>query len=118
VVLQLDVANAFNLVSKGVIFQELRVTSGYIIQLIPFVRAFYAFESPLFYNHHNYEDEVMVIPSTMGIYQGDPLREALFALSHFKALCSTTNHFFSCLFPFNVNDIHIIGLPLNCIICI
>jgi hypothetical protein len=47
----------------------------------------------------------------MGIHQGDPLGWALFALTHFKALCSIVNHFPSCLFPFNVNDTHIIGPP-------
>jgi hypothetical protein len=37
------------------------------MQLIPFVRAFYAFEFPLFYNHHNREGDVIVIPFAMGI---------------------------------------------------
>jgi hypothetical protein len=70
VILQLDVANEFN--GKRVIFQELCVTSGDIIQFIPFVCAFYAFESPLFYNHCNCEGDVTIIPSTMGIRQCDP----------------------------------------------
>jgi hypothetical protein len=78
VVLQLDVANTFTLVSKGVKFQEFRATGGDIIQLIHLVRAFYAFESPLFYNHRNYEGDVKIIPSSMGIHQGDPLGGALF----------------------------------------
>jgi hypothetical protein len=39
-------ANAFNLMSRKVIFHELCATSGNIIQLFPFVCAFYAFESP------------------------------------------------------------------------
>jgi len=46
--------------------QKLRAIGWDIIQLIPFVRAFYAFESPMFYNHYNREGEVTVIPSTMG----------------------------------------------------
>jgi hypothetical protein len=64
VVFQLDVVNVFNLVLRKIIFQELCATCGDIIQLIPFVRAFYAFESPLFYNHRNCE----------GDYHGDSLR--------------------------------------------
>jgi hypothetical protein len=52
------------------------ITSGDIMQLIPFVHAFYTFEYLLFYSHRNCEDEVMVIPSTMGIHQGDPLGKA------------------------------------------
>ncbi len=66
-------ANAFNVVPRGIIFQECRATSGDIIQLIPFVHAFYAFESPLFYNHHNHEGDVTIIPFAMGTRQGDPL---------------------------------------------
>jgi hypothetical protein len=81
--------NAFNLVSRGVIFQELHVVSGDIIQLIPFVHAFYALECPLFYNHHNYDSNVMVIPFTIGTCQSDPLGRALFTLAHFtrRKLC-------------------------------
>ncbi len=103
--------NAFNSVSKGVIFQELCVASGDIIQLILFVHAFYAFESPLFYSHHNCDGDVIIIPFAMGTYQGDPLGGALFALVHFKALCSIASHFPSCLFPSITYDIHIIDPP-------
>jgi len=69
------VVDAFNLVSRKVIFQKLCVTGGDIIQLIPFVHAFYAFESLLFYNHHNHESDVTIIPFAMGTHQGDPLGE-------------------------------------------
>jgi hypothetical protein len=79
-------ANTFNSVSKKVIFQELRVAGIDIMQFISFVRAFYAFESPLFYSHRNYEGNIIIIPSPMGTCQGDPLGGSLFALAHFKAL--------------------------------
>jgi hypothetical protein len=36
-------SNAFNLVLKGVIFQEFRAAGGDIMQLIHFVHAIYAF---------------------------------------------------------------------------
>jgi hypothetical protein len=55
----------------------------------------------------------------MGTHQGDPWvggaggGGALFVLAHFRALCFTTSHFLSCLFPSIVDDIHIIGTPLN-----
>jgi hypothetical protein len=93
VVLQLDVAKAFNLVFKRVVFQKLHVTSGDIIQFIPFVHVFYAFESHMFYSRHNRESDVTIIPSTMGIRQSDPLKGALFVLAHFRALHFTINHF-------------------------
>jgi len=95
---------------RGVIFQELHAIDGDIIQLIPFVRAFYAFESPLFYYHRNCEGDVTIIPSTTGTRQDDPLGVALFALAHFRALHFITNLFLSCLFPSIVDDIRIIHL--------
>jgi hypothetical protein len=101
--------NAFKLVSRRVIFQKLHAIGREIIQFIPFVHAFYAFESPLFYHHYSCESDVIIIPSAMGTYQGDLLRGALFALTHFKAMHSTTNQFLSCLFPSIANDNHIIS---------
>jgi hypothetical protein len=68
------------------------------MQFIPFVHAFYAFEFPLFYNHHNLEGDFTIIPFTMGTRHNDPSGRALFALAHFKALHSTTNHFPSIYF--------------------
>jgi len=35
------------------------------MQFIPFVHAFYAFEYPLFYSHHNHEGDVTIISFTM-----------------------------------------------------
>ncbi len=105
-------ANAFNSLSRRVIFQKFRVASGDIIHIIPFVRAIYAFESSLFYNHLNCEGNVTIIPFAMGTYQGDPLGRALFVLAHFRALCSTTDYLSSCLFPSIMDDIHIIRPPL------
>jgi hypothetical protein len=52
-----------------------------------------------------------MISSIMGICQGDPLGRTLFALSHFKALCFTPNHFLN-LFSSIADDTHIIS-PLS-----
>jgi hypothetical protein len=105
--------DAYNLMSKRVIFQKVCATSGDIIQFIPFVLTLYTFEYPMFYNHRNYDGDVTIIPSAMGTHQGDPLGGALFALTHLKALRSKTNHFPSYLFPSITDDIHIIGpIPL------
>jgi len=94
---------------KRVIFQELHAIGGDIIQLIPFVNAFNAFKSPLFYNHHNGDGNVTIIPFAMGTHEGDPFGGALFALTHCRALLSTTIHFPFCLFPSIAINIHIIG---------
>jgi len=84
--------NAFNMVLRKVIFQKLCVTCVDIIQLILLFVHSNAFEYPSFYNHCNYDGDVIIIPSAMGILQGDPLGNALFALVHLMALCLTTNH--------------------------
>jgi len=105
-------ANAFILMLRKVIFQKLCATSRDIIRLIPFVHKFYIFESPLFNNHHNHEGDVIIIPSTMGNYQGDPLGGTLFTLTHFRALHFRASCFPSYVFPSVVNSIHIIGPPL------
>jgi hypothetical protein len=104
-------ANAFNSMLRRVIFQSFCATSGDIIQLIPFVHTFYAFESPLFYNHCNREGDVTIIPSMMGTCQNDPLKRALLTLAHFRALCSIVSHFPSCLFPSIKDGTHIISPP-------
>jgi hypothetical protein len=106
------VANAFNLMLRGVIFKKLHAASGNIMQFIPFVHAFYAFEFPLFYNHHNRESDVTVIPFAMGTYQGDPLGGPLCTFTHFGVLHIITSHFLFCLFPSIANNIHII-VPLS-----
>jgi hypothetical protein len=83
-----------------------------IIQLILFVHAFYAFEFPLFYNHHNREDNVIVITFAMRTYQGDLLGRALFAIAHFKVLLFIISRFLFCLFPSITDDTNIINPPL------
>jgi hypothetical protein len=70
-------------VLRKVIFQKLHAIGRDIIQFIPFVHAFYAFESLLFYSHRNCGGDVTIIPSAMGTHQGDPLGGALFAFVHF-----------------------------------
>jgi hypothetical protein len=101
-------ANAFNSVLRGVIFQEFHAEGGDIIQFIPFVCAFYLFESPLFCSHHNHESDDIIIPFAIGIHQGDPLGGTIH-FNHFKALRSIVSHLPSCVFPSIVNDTHIIS---------
>jgi len=96
---------------REVIIQELHVIGGEIIELIPFICAFYGFEFPLFYSHRNLECDVIVIPFAMGTCQNDSLERALFTLVHFKALHFIANYFLSFLFPCIVDDIHIISPP-------
>jgi hypothetical protein len=102
------VANVFNSMLRRVIIQKLHVINGDIIQLIPFICAFYAFDFPLFYSHCNRECDLIIFPFAMGTRQSDLLERALFTLVHFRAL-RFINCFPFCLFPSIVDDIHIIG---------
>jgi hypothetical protein len=70
-------------VLQGVISQKLCASGGDIIQLIPFVCAFYAFEFALFYNHCNHEGDVTIIPFAMGIRQGDILKRGIILFNPF-----------------------------------
>jgi hypothetical protein len=47
--------------------------------IYPFVRALYDYELSLFYNHHNREGNVTIIPFIMEIHQGDIIGATLFA---------------------------------------
>ncbi|KAL2653717.1 hypothetical protein R1flu_021845 [Riccia fluitans] len=50
VVLQLDIRNAFNIVSREAIFCELRSAPGTLDPLFPFVHSFYSKSSPLYFS--------------------------------------------------------------------
>jgi hypothetical protein len=69
----------------------------------------------MFYSHCNHEGDVIVIPFVMGTYQGDPLRGALSALTHFKVMHFIVHCFLSYLFPSIEYDTHITTPCLNCI---
>ena len=70
--LQLDLKNAFNLISRSVILRE---TKRYLSEILPWVRLCYA----------NDEDSILssgkfTLRSHSGIHQGDPLGPLLFAI--------------------------------------
>ncbi|KAL2620254.1 hypothetical protein R1flu_000459 [Riccia fluitans] len=111
VVLQVDIRNAFNTVSREALFRELRAATGSLDQLFPFVRSFYARRSPLYFSHCSREDEVTLFSSESGTRQGDPLDGALFALAHLRALRTTASEHLLCLFPSLADDTHIVGPP-------
>jgi hypothetical protein len=98
---------------EGSYFKNFVVQVGTSCNSSPLFRLFYAFEFPLFYNHHNYEGYVIIIPFAMGTCQRVPLGGVLFGLAHFGVLHSTTSHFSSFLFPSIVNDTHIMHLTYS-----
>jgi len=90
---------------------KLHVVKGDIVRLLYFVHNINALELWFFYNN-----EVIIILSTMGTHQGNLFREPLFGLTHFWTLQFAKVQFPICLFPTIVDDIHIIGHPsVGCI---
>jgi hypothetical protein len=79
------------------------------VQFIFFIHYFYAPQHPLLFNHHSLLNNLFIIQSSSGTHQRDLLGGPLFILTHFRALCSLTSLFPSCLFPSITNDTHIIG---------
>ncbi len=109
VVLQVDIANIFNIVPRRVIFQRLHVIGGQLFQDTTFVRSFYALQLLLFFSHHSSQGNLFVIQSFIGTYQGDLLGGLLFALAHFHAFHNSINLFPSSLFFSIIDDTHIVG---------
>ncbi len=70
--------------------------------LCPIIRSF--FSSPLPSKWFVYYSISIVT------HQGDPLGGPFFTLVHFHAICSSTSLFLFCLFPFIVDDTHIITI--------
>ncbi len=109
VVLHVDIANAFNTISRKTIFQELRATRGLIVTTFLFVRSFYGLHVPLYFNHHSSSRALFVILFSMGTCQGDPLVGPFFTFVHFCTLHYFSRVFPSCLFPSLASDTHIFG---------
>ena len=110
-ILQIDVANAFNTVSRSAIFEDLREAGGSLEALIPYCRAFYANPSPLLYSNLSPPYGCHVLSSTNGTRQGDPLGGPLFALAHSRAIRAVAQEFPQLLFPSIADDTHVVGPP-------
>ncbi|CAI7885163.1 unnamed protein product [Closterium sp. NIES-53] len=82
VVLQLDVANAFNSFHRDRMFQALQASSEFQC-LIPFIDLFYGTPSDL---HYRSGTGVVTMHSEHGNHQGDPLSPFLYALTQRLAL--------------------------------
>ncbi|CAI7781589.1 unnamed protein product [Closterium sp. NIES-54] len=82
VVLQLDVANAFNSFHRDRMFQALQASSEFQC-LIPFIDLFYGTPSDL---HYRSGTGVVTMHSEHGTHQGDPLSPFLYALTQRLAL--------------------------------
>ncbi|KAL2613061.1 hypothetical protein R1flu_024753 [Riccia fluitans] len=115
VVLQVDIQNAFNIVSWEAFFCELHVAIGFLDQLFPFVHSLYAPRSPLYFSHCFREDEISLFLSESSTRQGDPLGGILFALAHLRALRTVASEHPLCLFPSLADDTHIVG-PLEAVV--
>jgi hypothetical protein len=105
-VLQVDLANAFNEVDCVAMFEELR---DHFPELVPFVRCFYAEPSRLLLRRDSGEWELL--QSSTRSRQGDPIAGHFFALSHRRALLATQTAFPDVQLASLAHDTHILGPP-------
>ncbi len=103
-VLQVDLANAFNEIDRVAIFEELRT---HFPALVPFTRLFYAASSRLMYRRE--DDSWTTLFSETGARQGDPLAMFYFCLGYQRALTSTHAAFPDVQLPSYADDTHIIA---------
>ena len=108
-ILQLDVSNAFNTISRTAICEGLRDSP--LSCILPFFRSFYSFSASLFYLPPG-QPTFLTLTSSTGTRQGDPLGGALFAFGHKVALDRAKARAPSnVLFPTFADDTYIIATP-------
>jgi hypothetical protein len=83
---------------------------GQLLQLFVFVHSFYGLRIPLYFNHHSSSKALFVIFSYVSTHQDNPLARPFFALAHFYTLHFSLKFFPSCIFPYLVDDTHILDL--------
>ena len=103
-VMQVDLANAFNEVDRTAIFEELR---AHFPALIPFTRLFYASSSRLMYRRA--DQSWVALLSQTGTRQGDPLGMFYFCLAYQRALSSTHAAFPDVHLPSYADDTHVVA---------
>jgi hypothetical protein len=62
---------------------------GLLANIFPFTMLFYDAHSSFYYQHGHHADGVIIIESSSGTKQGDPLKGLVFVLSHSWALVET-----------------------------
>ncbi|CAI5968500.1 unnamed protein product [Closterium sp. NIES-64] len=104
VVLELDVANAFNSFNRNFMFDALRQSP--FSSLIPFFRLFYAAPSPL---HYRNGPILETLQSASGVRQGDPCGPFLYALTQQLAIHPTQQLHPSTFITSYADDTYIVG---------
>ncbi len=66
VVMQVDIKNVINNISKNVIFRKLQNDGGHLVSIIRFTKLFYGAHSFLYYQHGQCEEGVTIIESFLG----------------------------------------------------
>jgi hypothetical protein len=110
--MQVDVENTFNNVFRTVVFKNVCDVEWPLINIVPFIRLFYGVHSSFYFHHGWHVEGVTIIESFSSTRQGDPLGGLLFALAHYQDLLETIARAPNYVFPFLVDDNHIMG-PIN-----
>jgi hypothetical protein len=74
VMMQVNIENAFNSVSRATILRELQDVEGLLANIVPFTKLFYGVHSSFYYQHGQHEEGFIAIESSSGMRQGDPPR--------------------------------------------
>lgn len=104
--LQVDISNAFNTVSRAAIFEGLRASP--MANLIPFVRSFYSSPALLYYVQQD-RGLSMKFQSSVDIRKGDPSSGALFAFGLHSALSQAKAAVPGSIFATFADDTHILA---------
>jgi len=71
---------------------------------------------PLYFFQVYQHGDLIVISSELGTRQGDPLGRMLFVLAHLHVFHPIAATHATCVFPFLVDDTHIIGPTSNVVL--
>jgi hypothetical protein len=114
--MQINIENAFNSIFWVIIFKKLCDAKGLLLNIAVFIKLFYVIHFSLCYQCGWHFEGVIIIESSLGTKQGDSLGGPLFVLAHYRTFLETIAQAPNCIFPFLMDNIHIIR-PLNEIIC-
>jgi len=69
------------------------------VNIVLFTKSFYGAHYSFYHQHEQHKKGIIIIESSSGMKQGDPLNGLLFALAHYQTFLKTIAQTFNCVFP-------------------